>query len=49
VRIVGVLVRAQPASEWTASSIALTAHWKGHAEYRSRFCFGLVGWLEAAP
>jgi hypothetical protein len=25
-----------------------TAHWKGRAEFRSAFCFGLVGWLEGA-
>jgi hypothetical protein len=38
---------ARAASQrWTASTIAQTAHWKGHAEYRNRFCFGLVGWLE---
>jgi hypothetical protein len=38
-----------PASEWTSSMTTLTAHWKGHAEFRYRFCFGLVGWLEATP
>jgi hypothetical protein len=43
------LVRAPPASEWTASTMTQTAHWKGHAEYRNAFCFGLVGWLEGGP
>jgi hypothetical protein len=38
-----------PASEWTSSMTALTAHWKGRAEFRYRFCFGLVGWLEGGP
>jgi hypothetical protein len=41
---------ARAASQrWASSTTAQTAHWKGHAEYRSRFCFGLVGWLEATP
>jgi hypothetical protein len=40
------LVRAPPASEWTASTIAQTAHWKGRAEFRSAFCFAPDGWLE---
>jgi len=39
----GALAASQ---QWTASTTALTAHWKGRAEYRSRFCFGLVGCLE---
>jgi hypothetical protein len=45
-----VVWRARAASQqWTASTTALTAHWKGHAEYRSRFCFGLDGCLEGGP
>jgi len=38
---------ARAASQrWTGSTIAQTAHWKGHAEFRSRFCFAPDGWLE---
>jgi hypothetical protein len=40
---------ARAASQrWTASTMTQTAQGNDRAEYRSRFCFGLVGWLEGA-
>jgi hypothetical protein len=38
---------ARAASQrWTASTMTQTAQGNDPAHFRSRFCFGLVGWLE---